>query len=69
MPSKKPCETLEFLGEIPTTSEDVASLRAIRKMPTGLDPWTEMQLLHDALPEAAKKPRRNTSEGFEPFEL
>ena len=69
MPSKKHSEGTEFLGEIPTQPQDTAALRAMRERPSGLDWWSEMQVLHDALPEAAKKAPRGTCEGFEPFEL
>lgn len=69
MPSKKDPEATEFLGEIPPQRDDVRAVRAMREIPSGLDWWTEMQILLDALPEAAKKSRWGTFEGFEPFEL
>ena len=69
MPLKKDSEPSEFLGEIPTQQQDIAALQAMREIATGLDWWIEMQILHDALPEASKKAPRGTCEGFEPFEL
>ncbi|MEM7052406.1 MAG: hypothetical protein AAF604_22260 [Acidobacteriota bacterium] len=58
-----------MFSEIPTTAEDIAALRAVKKLPTNLEPWEASKLLYDALPEAAKKAPKKTFAGWEPFEL
>lgn len=69
MTSKRAFELLDFERDLPTTEEDVAALRRVRRITGGREPWRLMQELHDALPPAARKPRTRTSAGYEPFEL
>lgn len=71
MSSKRPSEgsDLDRLEEdVPTTPEDVAALRSARERVRGRFTLEHMDLLRpsDRLPY---RPRRRTSEGWEPFEL
>jgi len=62
-------ETLDSLAEdLPTTREDVEALRrAAARRPA--DPLAAVQELIDALPPAARRPRRTTAAGRPDFIL
>lgn len=68
MSSKKPTDLLDLERDIPTTERDTERLAELRSDALAAGARV-MQRLHDALPEAAKKPDRKTFEGYEPFEL
>ena len=54
--------------DLPTTPDDIAVLRRLKKAAPPEDPKA-LQTLYDALPAEARLPRRTTSEGWKVFEL
>lgn len=69
MSSKEPSDLLDLERDIPTTPEDVRTLRENRPH-AGADWLEQLQKLADQVPDAHELlRRRRTFEGFEPFEL
>lgn len=59
---------LDLDRDVPTTAADVEALRKARAIPTE-EPWVVVQRLIDALPPDARRQSRETSDGWQDFEI
>ncbi len=67
MKSKKPSEPLDLDSDLPTSEEDLAALHRLRQTSIETTPIDLQQLRADRLGDF--QPGRETSAGWEPFEL
>jgi hypothetical protein len=66
--SSRTSDLTDIERDIPTTPEDVEVLRRLRRT-APRQPFEAVQALADALPPAARRPRRTTAAGRPDFEL
>ena len=62
-------EGFDLERDLPTTFEDVRALRRAGPAQPGIDFVSQVELLSDALPERARRPRSRTFAGYAKFEL